>query len=85
MGKTIIESKEDCRKCPCFIELEGNIGTEKKFFYLCRSFGVLLEIGVNGFNEVKTVYRCDACKRMEKVLEGIVKDADGAGSEGQAV
>ncbi len=85
MGKTIIESKEDCRKCPCFIKLEGNIGTEEKSFYLCRSFGVLLEIGVNGYNEVKTVYRCDACKAMEKVLEEVIEDADGTGSKGQAV
>lgn len=45
----------------------------------------MLELGVNGYNEVKTVYRCEACKAMEEVLEGVIKDADRAGSKGQAV
>lgn len=69
MGRTIIETNDDCRKCPCYITADGNIGETKKTFHLCRAFGAILIVGVNNYNKVLQVDRCDKCKEMEKLLE----------------
>ncbi len=65
MEKIVIEVPDDCRKCPCFIKAEAKVGPDEKTFYLCREFSRILEIGVNGYGNVKEVHRCAECKTAE--------------------
>lgn len=43
----------------------GKVGPDEKTFYLCREFSRILEIGVNGYGNVKEVHRCAECKTAE--------------------
>lgn len=67
MAKIVIEVQDDCRKCPCFIKAEANVGPEGKIFYLCRAFSRMLEIGVNGYGKVEKVCRCAECEAAEVI------------------
>lgn len=65
--KTVIETPEDCSKCPCFITAEATVGQSNRAFYLCRAFGRILNIGINGYGKVKDIERCVEC---ENATEG---------------
>lgn len=65
MAKIVIEVQDDCRKCPCFIKAEANVGPDERTFYLCRAFSRMLNIGVNGYGNVKEVHRCAECEAAE--------------------
>lgn len=73
MAKIVIEVPDDCRKCSCFIKAEANVGPDEKTFYLCREFSRILEIGVNGYGNVKEVHRCAECEAAE-VFDKKVKE-----------
>lgn len=65
MAKLVIEVRDDCRKCPCFIKAEAKIGPDENTFYLCRAFSRILEIGVNSYGKVLEVSRCAECEAAE--------------------
>lgn len=73
MAKIVIEVQDDCRKCPCFIRAEAKVGPDERTFYLCRAFSRMLDIGVNGYGNVKEVYRCAECEAAE-VFDKLAKE-----------